>query len=262
MTASLTEAAPARGAPDSVSAVLPAHNEVAVIAGVIERTHAALLSAAVADFEIVVVDDGSTDGTGEAVRVTAARLAADGPRAVHVVTHPVNRGYGAALSSGFEAARCDHVWLMDSDGQFDPADLTLLLAAWRPGRFVAGYRAQRADAWPRRLNHDAFFGLVRVAIGPTVRDVNCAFKLFPRRLGLGLRAQGAMISTELVLRARSDGVQIVEVAVPHHPRTAGTPTGASPRVVAKAFAELWELNRAVRRGRRGPHPVAEEPDPE
>jgi glycosyltransferase involved in cell wall biosynthesis len=262
MTASSKEAAPARSAPDSVSAVLPAHNEVAVIADVIERTHAALCAAAIDDFEIVVVDDGSTDGTADAVRAASEGLSAAAPAPVRLITHSVNRGYGAALRSGFEGAGHDVVWLMDSDGQFDPADLPLLLGAWGPGRFVAGYRAPRADPWPRRLNHAAFFGVVRAVVGPTVRDVNCAFKLFPRHLGLGLHADGAMISTELILRARAVGVEIVEVAVPHHPRTAGTPTGANPRVVAKAFAELWELRGSLRDERRASVRAADEPDAE
>jgi hypothetical protein len=95
----------------------------------------------------------------------------------------------------------------------------------------------------RRANHVAFFTLVRALFGPSIRDVNCAFKLFPRRLGVGLRSAGAMISTELALRARHLGYQIVEVSVPHYPRTAGIATGANPRVVARAFAELWQLRR-------------------
>jgi len=190
-----------------------------------------------------VVDDGSVDATAVRVRELAARLPS-----VRLVQHTVNRGYGAALRSGFEAARWDVVWLMDSDGQFDPADLPLLLNRWQPGAFVAGYRARREDPLMRRLNHTVFFSLVRVAVGPTVRDVNCAFKLFPRELGVGLHAQGAMISTELVLRAGERELCIVEVAVPHHPRTTGKPTGADPRVVARAFGELWRMRRRRRAG--------------
>lgn len=250
MTASSREAAPAGRKPASVSAVLPAHNEIAVIAGVVEHTYDALHAAGIAAFEVVVVDDGSTDGTGDAVRAVAERLSRAKRSRISVVTHSVNRGYGAALRTGFEQARHDVVWLMDSDGQFDPSDLPILLSAWQPGKFVAGYRARRADPLSRRLNHNAFFGLVRVTLGSTVRDVNCAFKLFPRHLGLGLHADGAMVSTELILRARAEGVEIVEVAVPHHPRTAGTPTGANPRVVAKAFAELWQLRGALQSQRR------------
>lgn len=222
----------------SISAVLPAYNEVAVIADVARRTLQALRDCSVNDLEVLVVDDGSNDGTGESARA----LAQTHPE-IRVVSHAHNRGYGAALRSGFEAARCDAVFLMDSDAQFDPADIRLLLPHYRPDTMVAGYRSRRSDSVLRRANHTAFFTLVGAFFGPSLRDVNCAFKLFPRRLGVGLRSSGAMISTELALRARHLGYQVVEVSVPHYPRTAGTATGANPRVVARAFTELWQLRR-------------------
>jgi glycosyltransferase involved in cell wall biosynthesis len=229
--------------PASISAVLPAYNEVAVIADVVRRTNAALAASGVASSEVIVVDDGSNDGTGDAVRVLDGEV----PH-TRVLVHPRNLGYGAALRTGFEAATGEAVWLLDSDGQFDPGDLRLLLDAWEPGSLVAGYRAERRDPWPRRLNHAAFFTLVRALNGPTLRDVNCAYKLFARELGQGLRSTGAMISTELALRARDRGCRIVEVAVPHHPRTTGSATGARPAVVARAFVELL----GMRAGRTGP----------
>jgi glycosyltransferase involved in cell wall biosynthesis len=232
--------------PASISAVLPAYNEVAVVADVVRRAHAALRASGVAGHEVVVVDDGSNDGTGERVLGLATELPA-----TRLLTHPSNLGYGAALRTGFDAAWGEAVWLLDSDGQFDPADLSLLLPLWEPGSMVAGYREQRQDPWPRRANHAAFFTLVRLLNGPTLRDVNCAFKLFARELGTGLHSQGAMISTELALRARDRGCRIVEVAVPHHPRTTGEATGARPAVVARAFVELLELRADRDAERRG-----------
>jgi glycosyltransferase involved in cell wall biosynthesis len=241
--------------PESISAVLPAYNEVAVIAETVRRTHAALAASGVATTEVIVVDDGSNDGTGDAARAVAADLGS-----TRVLTHPHNLGYGAALSSGFEAARGEAVWLLDSDGQFDPADLGLLLDLWEPGSLVAGYRARRRDPWPRRLNHAAFFTMVRALTGPSLRDVNCAYKLFARDLGVGLHSTGAMISTELALRARDRGRRIVEVAVPHHPRTTGSATGARPAVVARAFVELIRVRNhrggsVAITGRRGQGPL-------
>lgn len=231
--------------PTSISAVLPAYNESAIIEETVRRTDAALRRSGIAVREVVVVDDGSNDGTGDVVAGLSAELSG-----IRVVTHPHNRGYGAALRSGFEAASGDAVWLLDSDGQFDPADLDLLLERWAPGTLVAGFRAERRDPWVRRANHAAFFALVRAIAGPTLRDVNCAFKLFDRDLGVGLSSDGAMISTELALRARDRGRRIVEVAVPHHPRTTGEPTGARPAVVARAFVEL--IGVSARRGRGDP----------
>ncbi|MCA1683059.1 MAG: glycosyltransferase family 2 protein, partial [Actinobacteria bacterium] len=163
----------------SVTAVLPAFNEGAVIEAVVRRTAAALRSCGVERFEIVVVDDGSVDSTAELVN----SLAREG-LAVRVVAHESNRGYGAALRTGFAAAAHDAVWLMDSDEQFDPDDLRRLLPHYASDTAVMGYREHRRDPWLRRANHMAFFGLVRLLFGATVRDVNCAFKLFPRAVGL------------------------------------------------------------------------------
>ena len=227
-----------------MSAVLPAYNEVAVIADVACRASAALQATGVADYEVIVVNDGSSDGTGAAV----AALAAADPH-VRLVTHLHNRGYGAALRSGFGAARHQAVWLMDGDGQFDPADVTLLLDRWAPDTMVAGYRARRQDPLSRRASNRVFFALVRMVVGPTTRDVNCAFKLFPRDLVARLHFDGAMVSTELLLGVRARGMRIVEVAVPHHPRLAGKATGANPTVVLRAFGELWQIRRARRSAR-------------
>jgi len=221
----------------TISAVLPAYNEAAVIADVVRDTAAALRASGTSRFEILVVDDGSADAT--AARASEGGHADD----VRVLSHGGNRGYGAALRTGFEAAACDAVWLMDSDGQFDPGDLSLLLPLYGRDRVVAGYRVERSDAAVRRLNNAAFFSVVRMLFGSTVRDVNCAFKLFPAAVGRGLWSSGAVISTELLLRARNSGYDLVEVGVSHYPRRAGQATGADPRVVARAFSELWELRR-------------------
>ena len=238
--------------PHSVSAVLPAFNESAVIADVVRGADRALIAAGLAEHEVIVVDDGSTDGTGALLEALCSEVAS-----LRVVHHPANRGYGGALRSGFEAATMDAVWLMDGDGQFDPADLPLLLAVADTETVVAGYRRHREDPLMRRLNHNAFFALVRLSFGHTVRDVNCAFKLFPRKAGQGLHADGAMISTELIIRARQAGLAIAEVAIPHHPRTAGTPTGANPRVVVRAFQELWTMRVGLRAQRAPDAPVSE-----
>jgi glycosyltransferase involved in cell wall biosynthesis len=228
------------GAP-RITAVLPAFNEEAVIADVVKRTAHAMLTLGVPHPEIVVVDDGSLDATVQ----RALSQVPPGVR-VRVISHGINRGYGAALRTGFDAAEGEAVWLMDSDGQFDPVDLGRLLEQYQPDRIVAGYRIRRNDPAVRRLNHSAFFSLVRMLFGPTVRDVNCGFKLFPRPVGRGLRADGALISTELVVRARRAGYRTVDVGVPHYPRRAGQATGANPRVVARAFAELWRFRRDPR----------------
>lgn len=220
----------------SISAVLPAFNEEAVIADVVRDTVAAL-ARNVERFEIIVVDDGSRDATAE--RARSAVPHAD----VKVLAHASNRGYGAALRTGFDAAGCEAVWLMDGDGQFDPADIQLLLPHYAADRVVAGRRINRQDGVMRRISNRAFFSVVRALFGRTTADVNCAFKLFPAQVGRGLRCDGAMISTELLLRAQRSGYRVVQVGVRHQPRRTGHATGSDPRVVMRAFAELWRLRR-------------------
>jgi glycosyltransferase involved in cell wall biosynthesis len=166
-----------------------------------------------------------------------------------VVRHPVNRGYGAAVRSGFDAARLGWVFLMDADNQFDPEDIGALLAAASDADIVAGYRRQRRDPLPRRLNAWAFFTLVRLLFGRLVRDVNCAFKLMRRDVltQMALHSDGALINTEVLVLARQMHARIVEVPVQHFPRTSGSPTGANPRVVLRAFRELLAFRAEMRR---------------
>src|SRR5438270_402928 len=174
-----------------VSAVMPAYNEQANLEQSVDRTAGALAVHA-RSFEIIVVDDGSRDGTASVLE----RLKTLHPN-LRVVRHPVNRGYGAAVRSGFDAARLPWVFLMDADNQFDPAEIGLLLARAAEADIVAGYRRHRRDPLPRRLNAWAFFTLVRLLFGRLARDVNCAFKLIRRDLltRMALHSEGALIVT-------------------------------------------------------------------
>ena len=217
-----------------VSAVMPAFNEEQNLPQSVARLAAALTRRA-RSFEIIVVDDGSRDGTAAVLEGLKARYPM-----LRVVRHPTNRGYGAALRSGFDSARLAWVFMMDADNQFDPDEIGLLLDRAGDADIVAGYRQNRRDPLPRRLNAWAFFTLVRLLFGYLARDVNCAFKLFRRDLlaRMALHSDGALINTEILVLARRMQARIVEVPVHHYPRTAGTPTGANPRVVLRAFREL------------------------
>ena len=224
----------------SISAVLPAYNEEAAI----ERTVldvASVLSGLVQEFEVIVVDDGSRDGTARVLEDLQSRYP---ELPLVVVTHPRNRGYGAALASGFDAARKDLIFLTDGDRQFDVAELAAFLPALDPGTdLVIGWRRQRADPPLRRLNAFGWRLLVNGLFGYTARDVDCAFKLFRRRVweGLTVHARGATFSAELLVKARRRGYRVRELPVSHYPRAAGRPTGARPAVIARAFRELFRL---------------------
>jgi glycosyltransferase involved in cell wall biosynthesis len=230
-----------------LSVFLPSHNEEGNVERVV-RSWMAELPKVADKFEVIVVDDGSRDRTGE----IAERLAKEDAH-VKVVRHPVNRGYGGAVISGIRAATLPYVLLCDGDGQFDPADIERLTPFVPEYDVVAGRRVQRADHLMRRINGRAWTMLVRVLLGITISDIDCGFKLFKREKleGMELRAHGAMISTELMARVAGRNAKVKEVDVGHLPRLTGEQSGANLKVVARAFKELIALYRELRAERQG-----------
>ncbi|MCX2726261.1 glycosyltransferase family 2 protein [Thermomicrobium sp. 4228-Ro] len=225
---------PVRG---SLSLVLPAYNEAANLEAVVRRA-LAVLPELVERFEIIIVDDGSRDGTDE----IAERLAREDQR-IRVVHHPVNRGYGAALRSGFAASHGELVMFMDADQQFDPADFAHLAPFLPHADIVAGYRVRRRDPWIRLVYAALFNAAMRLLFGITVRDIDCAFKVLRGDLvrALDLRMNGALVNTELLAKAQRAGATIVEVGVHHYPRLSGEPSGGSVRVILRAMREVLQL---------------------
>jgi glycosyltransferase involved in cell wall biosynthesis len=239
-----------------LSYFFPAHNEEANLESLVDEALAALPGLA-DTFEIIAVDDGSKDATAS----IAAALAERHPDLVRLVRHPVNLGYGAALRSGFAAARYELVAFTDGDRQFRVADLgrlTARLAAADAPDVVVGYRIRRADPLVRTLYARAYRLANRIFFGLRVTDVDCACKLFRRSALEPLRVEsgGAFFSAELLIKLRAEGASVAEVGVPHYPRTAGSATGAKPQVVLRAVRDFWRLrlrmwvNRraALRRG--------------
>jgi glycosyltransferase involved in cell wall biosynthesis len=226
----------------SISAFFPAYNEEANVPAMVERLREVLPRVA-DDYEIIVVNDGSHDRTAE----IADALAAADPQHVRVVHHAQNRGYGGALKSGFAASRKAYVFFTDGDGQFDVGEIERLLPYVPEHDVVIGYRIDRAEGGLRRLNAGAWNLLVRRLFGIPSRDVDCAFKLFDRRVFdvVHPEAEGAMISTEVLARAVRAGFRVTEVGVHHYARRHGTPTGANPLVIARAFYELFKLYRRI-----------------
>jgi len=239
-----------------LSYFFPAHNEEANVRGLVDEALGALPAIA-ETFEIVIVNDGSRDATG----AIADELSAAHPNVVRAVHHPTNLGYGAALLSGFRAARYELVAFTDGDRQFHVEDIGRLTArlveADNPD-VVVGYRIKRADPLIRTLYARAYRFANRVWFGLKVRDVDCACKLFRRGAldGIAVESGGAFLSAELLIKLHAAGRTIVEVGVPHFPRTAGSPTGAKPSVVFRAVRDFWSLRlrmwsnrgRALRRG--------------
>lgn len=202
----------------SLSLILPAYNEGELIGQAISEAEAALAKL-VGRYEVLVVDDGSRDDTGR-VALSASR---SNPR-VRLLQHPLNRGYGAALRTGFEAARFQLVSFTDADCQFDLNDLASLIALADRYPLVVGYRVGRQDSWRRRFFSWGYNVLARMLLRTGVRDCDCALKVFQREAVLSLRpkSHGFFVNTEMLARARVLGYPVAEVGVRHRPRLRGS----------------------------------------
>jgi hypothetical protein len=228
-----------------LSVALPAFNEEAVIAETVASC-VKTLSAICPNFEVIVVDDGSRDRTG-AIGDELARSDAS----VRCVHNPTNLGYGGALRAGFDSAKGAWLFFMDSDGQFDIRDIAGFLKVERetPGMIVLGYRAHRSDRFMRKVNAWGWKLAARALIGLRgIHDVDCAFKLFPTSAirACDLHSTGATVSAEFLVKFQRMGAPVVQFPVTHLPRTKGSPTGAKPQVILRAFAELLALRERLR----------------
>ena len=223
----------------NLSIVLPAYNEEANIVTAVKLA-TEVAERFCASHEIIVVDDGSTDRTAAIVRDLAGADAR-----VRLVSHGRNRGYGEALRTGFMAAEQDLVFFTDADNQFDLNEIEGFLGWIDRVDVVAGYRVNRQDPIMRRAMAKGWNWLVRVLFYVPVRDIDCAFKLFRRSVltDLHIESVGAMVNTELMVKVGRSGTAVVELGVTHLPRTAGRARGAHPRVIARAFIELFRMYR-------------------
>ena len=215
----------------------PAYNEEPNVEAVVAEAQDTLPRFADV-FEIVVVDDGSRDRTGE----IADRLAAADPR-VRVIHHRPNRGYGGAVRSGLASARHPYVFFTDGDRQFRLADLGLLIREIDGADAVVGYRAKRMDPRKRLFIAWVYKQVIRVLFGGGFRDVDCAYKLFRTEIFeraplADVRSNGAFFSAELLLRLRAAGLRVKQVPVPHYPRVAGLAAGAAPKVVLRTLRDM------------------------
>jgi glycosyltransferase involved in cell wall biosynthesis len=227
----------------SVSLVLPAYNEEGNIQKTIIQA-VSYLEKTFKDYEVIVVNDGSFDRTPQIVE----ELILSNPKII-LINHPKNLGYGAALRSGFERASLDYIFLMDSDGQFDISDIDRLLPFLGSYDVIAGYREKRADSFIRSINAWLYHLFIRVVFGLKLKDIDCAFKMFPRDMYWAVRpikSDGALFSAEFLIKLQKKGFTIKEVPVRHFPRRFGKPTGANIGVILRMFKECWKLRNELR----------------
>ncbi len=228
----------------SVSVVVPAYNEEANLRRCVDDI-VGFLKKKDWDWEIIVVNDGSTDRTGEIAKQLAKRIPC-----FRVVTNRPNRGYGASLKAGFAAASKDLICFIPADNQYDFSEITKLLRQREEtdADIVSGVRQGGGKDSLYRLGLRWIWNkLVYALFGHLATDIDCGFKLFKRSIleQIGLPSNGAMIDTQLFAGARARGLKIAEVAVTHLPRQAGNSTGGNIKVVFKALRELmvfwWQL---------------------
>jgi len=224
----------------SITVAMPAYNEAENIEAMVEDV-IQMMDPLADDYEVIVVDDGSHDGTAQVVNSLEQRY----PQ-VRLVQHEVNQGYGAAVFSGLTNASKDLVFFTDSDRQFDLQEIHKLLDLIDQADLIVGYRAPRRDPFMRKLNGWGWSALVTLLFGYTARDIDCAFKLMHRtvieRLKDKVASRGATFSAEFLIRAKRDGFRIREVPLRgHRPRVAGSQTGARLDVITRAFKELFRL---------------------
>lgn len=223
----------------SISLVMPAYNEADNIEPMVAEATPAL-EANADGHEIIVVDDGSADETAAVTR----RVMESYPN-VRLVEHPVNKGFGAAVFSGFTNAEKDWIFYTDADRQFVLSELDRFVPYMDEADLIAGYRAPRRDPFMRVFYGKGWSTLCTLMFGYTVRDVDCGFKLFRREIIESLAPQiasrGATFSIEWLVRAKRAGYRFVELPVTHQPRVAGSQTGANIDVIVRAFRELMQV---------------------
>lgn len=221
----------------SLSIFLPAYNESENIS----KSVNALIKAIPSDisFELIVVDDGSIDSTPQIVR----NLIKNNDK-IRLIRHRKNMGYGSAIATGLRASKKDWIFFADSDGQFDYKQIKKFINSVNGYQMVIGYREKRADPYVRKLNSNIYNLCVKIIYRFRVKDVNCAFKLMKREVYENIKpigSKGALVSAEIIIKAKRKKYNILELPVRHLPRKKGVQTGANIKVILRSFKEIIKL---------------------
>lgn len=222
----------------SLSVFMPAFNEEDSIASTVEGV-VKVLKTMNLDWEVLIVDDGSKDKTADVVKGLEKKFPG-----VKLVSHPKNKGYGHALKTGFASAKYPWVAFVDSDGQFDFAEIKKLAVKTGEADVILGYRLNRADPFQRRIFTWGWKMLAMILLGLNVRDYSCGFKLIKKKVIEDIspiESEEKVTQIEMLIKAKKRGYKFAEVGVHHYARTAGVPTGANLSVVLTSFNDMLKL---------------------
>lgn len=226
----------------SLSIFMPAYNEEGNITTTIIDARSAAKEIA-RSYEIIVVDDGSHDRTAEVVLELKKR-----DNNIRLVRHNKNKGYGAAVKTGLKSCRHDWIFFTDSDGQFRYDELAQFVRARGKADLIIGYRRKRMDPFHRVFVAQVLLKVWNfVLFGLTIRDVDCAYKLFTREVrdAIKLDTESAITVTEFIVKAKTQGFRILQLPVFHYPRKFGEQTGGNWRVIARAARESLVLYKQL-----------------
>ncbi len=226
----------------SLSIVFPCYNESENVAQMIEQSIKVGEDYGI-DYEVIVVDDGSRDNSAEVIKRYAAKNSH-----VKLVSHEKNQGYGAAVATGLKSASKDLVFFTDGDNQFHVGDIEKLFSKIDGCDVVVGFRVGRKDKAYRRLNGSVWTMTAKFLFGLSIRDIDCAFKLFRRKCldGLEFRSKHLLIHAEVMAKLKKKGCRVQEIGVTHYPRQAGKATATKPSELIKSVAELIRLYWGIR----------------
>lgn len=228
-----------------LSVFFPTYNEERNIEKTVKRAKGVLEKTA-KEWEILIVNDGSTDNTLQIIR----NLSHEEKR-IKIISHPVNRGYGAAFKSGLYSAKFPWIAFTDSDGQFDFSEISNFIEKQRETNadLVIGYYKDRKVSFFKKITSKMWEFVVLLLFGLKVRDIDCGFKFISKKVVDTISKleseRGAFISSEFLIKAKKKGFKIVEISVTHYPRTAGTGTGRNLNVIIKSFVDLFRLWRKL-----------------
>jgi glycosyltransferase involved in cell wall biosynthesis len=231
---------------DKLSVFLPVYNEKGNIESVV-LSIIKVLDDVVSEWELIIVNDGSTDGTS----LILNKLSSSDGR-IRVVTHESNEGYGASLKSGFLAAKYPWIAFIDSDGQFDFGEITNFVDKQKEtgADLVIGYYKKRQVSKLKILTSKIWEYMVFALFRLKVHDIDCGFKLISKKVIEKISPleseRGAFISSEILIKAKKWGFKFAEIPVTHFPRTKGVGTGRNINVIIKSFLDLFRLWKKLR----------------